>query len=96
MEENKTEDDLYVKYQEKETDDIILYKQIRDDAIVSIDSEKSNVREVNINGTIGLLSTKENNKILAWRNNHYFYTIIVKSLSEDELIKIAKSISEEK
>ena len=96
VEENKTEDYLYVEYQGKETDDIILYKQIRDDAIVSIDSEKSNVREVNINGTIGLLSTKENNKILAWRNNHYFYTITVKSLSEDELIKIAKNVVEEK
>ena len=75
---------------------IILYNQIRDDASVSIDSEKSNVREVNINGTIGLLSSKENKKILAWRNNHYFYTVTAKSLSEDELIKIAKSVSGEK
>ena len=96
MEENKTEDYVSVDYQGIEKNDIILYNQIRDDASVSIDSEKSNVREVNINGTIGLLSSKENKKILAWRNNHYFYTITVNSLSENELIKIAKSVVKEK
>lgn len=96
VEENKTEDYVSVDYQGIEKNDIILYNQIRDDASVSIDSEKSNVREVNINGTIGLLSSKENKKILAWRNNHYFYTITVNSLSENELIKIAKSVVKEK
>lgn len=58
---------------------------------LSIDTEGANVKELTINGREALYSENDNIRILVWNYDEMTY-ILTGSISERELVKIAKSV----
>ncbi|WMJ76527.1 MULTISPECIES: DUF4367 domain-containing protein [unclassified Sedimentibacter] len=58
---------------------------------LSIDTEGANVKELTINGREALYSENDNIRILVWNYDEMAY-ILTGSISESELVKIAKSV----
>lgn len=61
---------------------------------ISIDSENAKRKEVEINGWKGQMNYKKNKQTLIWATNEYSFVIAhVGSISEEELLKVARSVS---
>lgn len=76
-----------------EQGDKIWFNQMNLSSTLNLDSEDAKkIEEIYINGNKGLLIEKDNLNTLTWTNEQYLF-LILSSIEDKELIKIAKSVN---
>lgn len=71
---------------------IIMMSQDVIEASISIDTENAEVYSCDVNGYTAMVSVKKNKIVVIWKVDGYFISISGKGVSEDEMLKVARSI----
>ena len=90
VEEIKSDDSyIYISYANGE--DTIDFEQRKGNVKLSIDTENSEVYEINISGSTGYIQKRKSLTIIYWNNSDIMFDISG-NIDDSELIKIAESI----
>lgn len=85
---------IYSMYYLKNKKQYITFQQTVLGGTISIDSENTERKEVEINGWKGQMNYKKNKKTLIWATNEYAFVMAhVGNISEEEILKVARSVS---
>lgn len=85
---------VYNMYYLKNKKQYIIFTQDLLEGTISIDSENVERKEVEINGWKGQMNYKKNKKTIIWATNEYAFVLAhVGNISEEELLKVARSVS---
>lgn len=86
----------YVMYYAKNKNQFFTFNQTTMEGTSSIDSENAKRKEVTINGWKGQLNYTKKKKTIIWATYEYVFTVSgVGDISEEELLKVAKSVESE-
>ncbi len=72
----------------------IMFNQMVEESAISIDTENAETSYVDINGTNALMAIKTSEKTInvTWKKDNYFMSVISVGVSEEELLKVVRSI----
>ena len=86
----------YVMYYAKNKNQFLTFNQTTMAGTSSIDSENAKRKEITVNGWKGQLNYAKKKKTIIWATDEYVFTVSgVGDISEEELLKVAKSITSE-
>ena len=71
---------------------IILFSQKKYNSVVNIDTEKSDVTYIDINGSKAMVAQKAEQVNIVWRVEDYFISITTQGIGKKETISVAKSV----
>ena len=69
----------------------IIFSQLLLGSKTTIDTENSEIKVIDIETTISVME-KNNRTFVFWNDNTYAYTLITSDISEDDIVKIVKSV----